>query len=437
MNNTSKKLLKAIVLAALAALLIPLLTGCLGDDFYDQLEDILSYDYDISDYLGDHGYSDYYDDYGGGFEKPAEKTPVPAASFDDCYSYYYDQLNQTEKKLYDGLVRSVGDGTGYAGFSGLDPAVDTVMNALSRASTAFLYDRCDLFTVDDVYYSYEGGTLYLALENQEYWKYMNSLDKYQKTFEDKVERVVDEIERNCSNDYEKALYAHDYLVKNAFYDHEAADEVLSYPTSYNPVHDLIFTAYGALVNGQCVCAGYAKAYKVLLDRLGIPCVYVVGWGDVVRSDVGHAWNRIIIDGKSYYVDITWDDCLEEKGSRGRSEYSGTVLHNYFNVTTDQLEKTHKIDEDSFDQPDCCAEDYNYFRYNGYQIDSYSFGKFVDIAEYQKSETCVNVRFTNPSDAKKAESDFKGGGWSRISWLKSVDFVYWFDDSTGCAFIAYQ
>ena len=436
MNKQRKTVRKLIALAAVLALLLPVLTGCLDEDFYDQLNDLL--EYELSDYLGDPGNSDGYGETDEtGFVKPSGKTPVPAAVFEESYTYYYDQLSAREKELYDGLVRSVEDGSGYAGFSGYDTQNAGDMNAVSRAATAFLYDRCELFTVDDVYYYTDGGTLYLSPKNQEYWEYMSSLDKYQKAFDEKVAAAVAEIEKNCSNDYEKALYAHDYLVKNAFYDHDAVDEVMNYPTSYSPVHDLIFSAYGALVNGQCVCAGYAKAYKVLLDRLGIPCVYVVGWGDVVRSDVGHAWNRIVLDGESYYVDITWDDCLESKGSDGKFEYSGTILHNYFNVTTDELEKTHKIDEDMFDQPDCYADDYNYFIYNGYQIDGYNFNKFVEIAEYQKSESCINVRFTNPSDAVKAQNEFKSGGWSRIGWLKRVDFVFSFDGDSGCAFVAYQ
>ncbi len=433
MNKKRKLILKAVALAALLAFVLPVLSGCLDEDLYDQLEDLFSYE--LSDYLGDSGDSGDSDE--SNFVKPSGKTPVPAASFDESYTYYYDQLNAREKELYDGLVRSVENGSGYVGFSGYNTQNSSDMNAISRAATAFLYDRCELFTVDDVYYYTDGGTLYLAPKNQEYWEYMSSLDKYRKAFEDKVAAAVSEIEKNCTNDYEKALYAHDYLVKNAYYDHDAVDQVMNYPTSYSPVHDLIFSAYGALVNGQCVCAGYAKAYKVLLDRLGIPCVYVVGWGDVVRSDVGHAWNRIVLDGESYYVDITWDDCLEKKGSDGRFEFSGTILHNYFNVTTAELEQTHKIDEDIFDQPDCRADDYNYFVYNGYEIDGYNFSKFVEIAEYQKGESCINVRFSNPSDATKAQSEFKGGGWSRISWLKKVDFVFSFDGESGCAFVAYQ
>mgnify|MGYP006954259698 FL=1 len=43
------------------------------------------------------------------------------------------------------------------------------------------------------------------------------------------------------------------------------------------------SAYGALVNKSAVCEGYAKAYKLLLDEMGIE-------NDSVFNDV-HAWNN--------------------------------------------------------------------------------------------------------------------------------------------------
>ena len=36
------------------------------------------------------------------------------------------------------------------------------------------------------------------------------------------------------------------------------------------------TAYSALVNGSTVCAGYSKAFQLLMTKLGIPTYYVVG-----------------------------------------------------------------------------------------------------------------------------------------------------------------
>ncbi|MDE7327161.1 MAG: putative Ig domain-containing protein [Lachnospiraceae bacterium] len=54
-----------------------------------------------------------------------------------------------------------------------------------------------------------------------------------------------------------------------------------------------------------VCSGYASAFKVLCDKLGIPCVTVTGR---VAKNTGHRWNYIQMeDGKWYAVDVTYDD----------------------------------------------------------------------------------------------------------------------------------
>lgn len=63
----------------------------------------------------------------------------------------------------------------------------------------------------------------------------------------------------------------------------------------------IYTAYGALVEGDAVCQGYALAYKLLLDKCGIDSVLVTS------NEMGHAWNLVKLDGSWYHVDVTWDD----------------------------------------------------------------------------------------------------------------------------------
>ncbi|MBR3999630.1 MAG: hypothetical protein IKI93_14970 [Clostridia bacterium] len=59
-----------------------------------------------------------------------------------------------------------------------------------------------------------------------------------------------------------------------------------------------------------VCEGYARAFKVLCDRVGIPCVLADGIGtNKPESDpVLHIWNLVDPgDGRWYAVDVTWND----------------------------------------------------------------------------------------------------------------------------------
>lgn len=103
---------------------------------------------------------------------------------------------------------------------------------------------------------------------------------------DMVSKVVnDAIKAFTGTDYDKVLAAQIYLRSNVEY-----METGNY---------LQHTAYGALVNKMAVCEGYAKAYKILLDAMGIPC-------DVVINE-DHAWNVVCLDGNWYLVDVTNDD----------------------------------------------------------------------------------------------------------------------------------
>ncbi len=83
----------------------------------------------------------------------------------------------------------------------------------------------------------------------------------------------------------------------------------------------------ALVNGQTVCAGYAHAFQYMMQKMGIPCAFVVGY-----AGEKHAWNVLELDGKYYAMDVTWDDPI---GAR-----AGDYYYNYFNVTDAQLAADH-------------------------------------------------------------------------------------------------
>lgn len=52
-----------------------------------------------------------------------------------------------------------------------------------------------------------------------------------------------------------------------------------------------------------VCEGYARAFNVLCDRVGIPCVLVEGEG----NDMPHMWNYVQIGEAWYAVDVTFND----------------------------------------------------------------------------------------------------------------------------------
>lgn len=108
-----------------------------------------------------------------------------------------------------------------------------------------------------------------------------------------------EILRTCVSDgmtdHEKAAAIYGYMALNVSYDYKLAgltDEIGKYRG---------FTSYGALIDGIAVCDGYASAYRIMCLIEGIECVEILG----TSNGVGHAWNKVRIDGIWYGVDSTW------------------------------------------------------------------------------------------------------------------------------------
>ena len=63
---------------------------------------------------------------------------------------------------------------------------------------------------------------------------------------------------------------------------------------------------------SAVCEGYARAYQLLMNYLGVPNVYVIGYSGGDTGDTGdwlmHAWNLLQMDdGRWYWTDPTWSD----------------------------------------------------------------------------------------------------------------------------------
>lgn len=132
-----------------------------------------------------------------------------------------------------------------------------------------------------------------------------------------VNQKVGEIGKGATgNDYQKAHYLHDYVVNNVIY--------ASSPNDQN--------AYGALMEGKAVCAGYSHAYQMLLREVGIDSFYITG----TSKGVQHAWLLVFLNGECYYTDVTWDDPITNDGSQ-------VMGHYYFDMSYDDISKDHTCD----------------------------------------------------------------------------------------------
>lgn len=131
--------------------------------------------------------------------------------------------------------------------------------------------------------------------------------------ENQLNYVVDnviQLAQTYDSDYDKVVFVHDYIVTNCEYDINAFYSTM-YATDDVEIRTHAYDCYGCLVEQRAVCSGYAKAYKLILNRLGIECDVVTGQGYNELGMGPHAWNSVVIDGIKYYVDVTWDDPITD------------------------------------------------------------------------------------------------------------------------------
>lgn len=111
------------------------------------------------------------------------------------------------------------------------------------------------------------------------------------------------------SDFEKEMAIIQYIVATNTYDCENYAKHLKIEagvkTKEKPNPDT-YTAYGALVKGRSVCAGYANAFNMLCSACGLESAILSG-PTKENCKCAHAWNMVKLDGEWYLVDVTWAD----------------------------------------------------------------------------------------------------------------------------------
>lgn len=150
-----------------------------------------------------------------------------------------------------------------------------------------------------------------------------------------VNYIVRTNTNESDRDVVKARKLHDWLVAHTEYDYEAHMGI-------DIVHESWAPLFHKKSDGKfyAVCAGYAGAYKLLLNAAGVDCYYVDG-DKISGTGAGHAWNIVNVAGNYYHVDTTWDDGSSDPYKYFmRSDAFFNSNHNYnWEVTVNGTKKT--------------------------------------------------------------------------------------------------
>lgn len=131
------------------------------------------------------------------------------------------------------------------------------------------------------------------LDSRLWYEYLKNLNKLTSNIEKSLMNDVVDIEKKlflilCSRIVENVTYdlnsEKNYNENSKWHSMDATNEIVG------------------LIDGKCVCRGYAGILRDACEILEINAIVVCGNDD--RS--GHAWNQVMLDGKWYNVDLTWD-----------------------------------------------------------------------------------------------------------------------------------
>lgn len=231
--------------------------------------------------------------------------------------HFYNQLEDYSKTIYKAFESNKENmktgtykielGTSFSSILSQQNGQELLGEYYQSAIEAYTYDNPDVFYLSP-------NKMYLNIEtttrgkNVTYNVYINAGNEVNYLSDEfntkeqvdlaiaKLESVRNAIIQNKkANTYENIKMVHDYLIETIEYDNSISKEN-------------IYNIYGALINKECVCEGYAKSFKYLMDGLNIPCSIIIGKGTNTEGTTeNHAWNYVQINEKWYALDITWDD----------------------------------------------------------------------------------------------------------------------------------
>ncbi len=226
--------------------------------------------------------------------------------------FYYNQLTWEERSFYDDLMNVClwylteseiyQDDIGAYTLPGIDYRGLNIEDAINIYLYAFRYSNPQ-------FYFLENGVLYHdhCLYPMVYKAF--ATQESRQTATEQMKSALSDYENEASNkgsEYEKVRAIHDIICKNVTYDKniDAIEQRFSQ------------SAYSALIERKTVCAGYAAAFTMLCNKLGIDAI--------VETSSNHAWNRVAVDDIWYFIDCTWDD---RNDTNGLSMYYKYFLRN--------------------------------------------------------------------------------------------------------------
>lgn len=347
--------------------------------------------------------------------------------------FHYNQLTDIAKSIYNAIEKMYRDGILKTGSESYDLSKDsnfdntfiekylrgdkTLIKEMDAARYAFYADYPEVFYVDFEKLSLRttkdsSGNYHIYIGPGRYENYYiegfnnNNIDEAIEKFNNRIDEIVQKVNNiqvveNENIETKKMKLVHDEIIYNTSYKSET--------DSTGGNEGFISTPYGVFVTKQAGCEGYARAYKTILDKLGINCVLVQGAYKIAEeAQMRHMWNYVQVENKWYAVDCMLDDpyvvSIENSTKQGNNDDREFENSRYFLVGAETMNAEHTaLGTIEF------AGNY-IFKYPQLEVYDYSINKIVE-----KNDLIVKYR-ENAENYKVGEYyiSYQGKGYKKAS-----------------------
>ena len=185
----------------------------------------------------------------------------------------------------------------YASFNRDHPEVFWMSGKMSISANITADSSGSVF---NVFINLMGGSTEMYLIDE--YKTSDSIRTAIATRDECVNNIISAATSSSNTVFDNIKGLHDWLTMNNEYN-------TKFPDSPSSAWTCLSALTGSIGENGPVCEGYSRAFKVLCDKLGIPCVLVDGKASYKAGDTpeDHMWNYVQIFGLWYAVDVTWDD----------------------------------------------------------------------------------------------------------------------------------
>lgn len=227
----------------------------------------------------------------------------------------------------------------------------------------YIYDSPDLFWISMRYTSLSLGNVSVLSINNKY----DDVESKKQFIENELDKIIKNVIKDGMSDFDKTLAIHDWICDNITYgelNNDGDQEI-----------------YGSLKYKKSRCAGYAKLFTSLLEKVGIDSDVISG--DAIDKDgntIAHAWNIVTLDGCKYYFDVTWNDHDTDEPT-----------YYWFAVTSKEFKNKH-FPNDGYEWLETVDTENNYFVKNNMFLDRYNYASIV--SQIQKQGKIFTIKCKN-------------------------------------------